>query len=162
MQGYLVIGGDAHALSIQPALGRGYRLSNGKPIAIRATGARARLEVGGAAYDVEIAASGASVWVHLDGRTHQVVWRDAVDYHAQASQSDQDGIVRAPMPGAVVSVLVHVGDSVDEGDAVLVIESMKLETTIRASRAGIVVGVGAVAGKTFEQGAVLVEIGEGG
>jgi len=65
------------------------------------------------------------------------------------------------MPSAVVSLLVQAGDTVGTGDAVMVIESMKLETTIRASRAGVVEGVLVGAGETFERGAVLVEIGEG-
>jgi biotin carboxyl carrier protein len=160
MQGYLIIGGEAHALSIRPAPGRGYRLPSGEPIALLTTGGRTRVQVGEATHEVEIAASGGSVWIHLDGRAHEVVWRDAVDFHAQASQSAQDGAVRAPMPGAVVSVLVRAGDTVSVGEAVLVIESMKLETTIRASRAGVVVGVRAAEGETFERGAVLVEIGE--
>jgi len=161
MQGYLTIGEEVHPLSIHPAPGGGYRLPNGKPIALRARGGRTQVEVGEAAHDLEIAVSGGSVWIHMDGRAHQVLWLDAVDYHAQESRSAQDGTVRAPMPGAVVSLLVQAGDTVGTGDAVMVIESMKLETTIRASRAGVVEGVLVGAGETFERGAVLVEIGEG-
>ena len=42
----------------------------------------------------------------------------------------------APMPGGVLSVAVQLGDNVKEGDALCVLEAMKLETTLRAPKSG--------------------------
>ena len=49
-----------------------------------------------------------------------------------------DDILRSPMPGRVMSVLVRPGDAVSEGDEVCVVEAMKMEQSIRAHRAGVV------------------------
>jgi pyruvate carboxylase len=46
--------------------------------------------------------------------------------------------VGAPMPGSVVTVPVHVGQSVRRGDILLTLEAMKMETTVRAERDGII------------------------
>ncbi len=58
--------------------------------------------------------------------------------------------VRASIPGRVVKILVQVGDVVDDGCPLLVIEAMKMENEIRAPRAGVVAGVAAVVGTAVE------------
>ena len=52
-----------------------------------------------------------------------------------------DNILRAPMPGRVISILVRPGDRVSAGDEVCVVEAMKMEQSIRAGRDGIVKAV---------------------
>ena len=69
-----------------------------------------------------------------------------------------EGIVRSPMPGRVVRVLVKEGDEVEAGAAVAVVEAMKMENELVAERAGTVKRVVVAAGATVEGGAVLVEI----
>ncbi len=49
-----------------------------------------------------------------------------------------DDILRSPMPGRVMSILVRPGDAVSAGDEVCVVEAMKMEQSIRAHRDGIV------------------------
>ncbi len=71
------------------------------------------------------------------------------------------GGYRATMPGRVVRVLVGVGTAVQPGDALLVLESMKMEHMVRAGEAGVVLGVLTAVGELVEAGQVLVEIGEG-
>lgn len=68
------------------------------------------------------------------------------------------GALRAPMPSLVVEVRVAVGDRVRAGDAVVVLESMKTETVLRASRAGVVRLVGCAKGEMVEEGRELVDI----
>lgn len=64
----------------------------------------------------------------------------------------------APMPGLVVRVAVTVGDTVQAGQGLVVIEAMKMENELRATAAGVVTGVRAVPGQAVEKGAVLVEL----
>lgn len=64
--------------------------------------------------------------------------------------------VEAPMPGKVLSVSVKTGDEVQEGDALLVLEAMKMENVIRAPQTGILSEVLPVAGQAVEKGALLV------
>ena len=68
------------------------------------------------------------------------------------------GLLKAPMPSLIVELRVKVGDRVEKGQGVVVLESMKTETTLRADTAGVVKSVGCIAGEQVEEGRVLVEI----
>ena len=66
------------------------------------------------------------------------------------------GDIKAPMPGKVLQVLVNAGDTVEEGQALLVLEAMKMENVIRAPRSGVIAGVQAQVGEAVEKAATLV------
>ena len=66
--------------------------------------------------------------------------------------------VKAPMPGLIVRVTVKVGDEVQAGQGVVVMEAMKMENELRAVGAGRVKAVHAEAGTAVEKGMVLVEM----
>jgi biotin carboxyl carrier protein len=66
--------------------------------------------------------------------------------------------VKAPMPGRVVRLLVEVGESVEEGQGVVVIEAMKMQNELKSPKAGRVVRVGAAVGDTVGSGDVLVVV----
>jgi len=67
--------------------------------------------------------------------------------------------LRAPMPSVVVDVRVSVGERVAQGQALVVLESMKTETVLRAAAAGVVRAVGCATGEMVEEGRELVDIG---
>jgi len=66
--------------------------------------------------------------------------------------------ILAPMPGLIVRVNVAVGDRVEAGQGVVVMEAMKMENELRSTAAGTVRSVNVAAGKAVEKGAVLVEL----
>jgi biotin carboxyl carrier protein len=66
--------------------------------------------------------------------------------------------ITAPMPGKVLKVLVRDGDLVEAGQALVVIEAMKMETTLAAESAAIVKHVRVEEGQTVDHGAVLIEL----
>jgi biotin carboxyl carrier protein len=66
--------------------------------------------------------------------------------------------VKAPMPGLIVRVNVQVGDEVQAGQGVVVMEAMKMENELRATGAGRVRAVHATPGAAVEKGALLVEL----
>lgn len=68
------------------------------------------------------------------------------------------GILRAPMPGLVVRVLVAPGDTVVAGQGLLALEAMKMENEIRAAAAGVVQSVAVQPGQAVEKGQVLLEL----
>lgn len=72
------------------------------------------------------------------------------------------GVLRAPMPSMVVEVKVGVGEHVEPGQAVVVLESMKTETVLRAAVGGVVRSVGCAKGEMVEEGRLIVEIAEEG
>ena len=66
--------------------------------------------------------------------------------------------VIAPMPGKVLKVLVRDGDLVEAGQPLVVIEAMKMETTLAAESAAIVKHVRVEEGQTVDHGDVLIEL----
>ncbi len=66
--------------------------------------------------------------------------------------------IRAPMPGKVLDVKARPGQAVKRGDALVVMEAMKMEHTLTAPRDGKVAEVAAVAGSQTAEGVVLVKL----
>ena len=69
-----------------------------------------------------------------------------------------NGTITAPMQGTIVKVLVSVGDTVEAGQAVLVLEAMKMENTINAETEGAVREIRVSEGDTVGTGDVLIVI----
>ena len=66
------------------------------------------------------------------------------------------------MPSVVVEVRVEVGQRVEAGQPVVVLESMKTETVLRAPVGGVVKAVGCAKGEMVEEGRELVDVEEDG
>jgi len=64
----------------------------------------------------------------------------------------------APMPGKVLKVMVREGDLVEAGQALVVIEAMKMETTLAAESAALVKHVRVAEGDAVDHGGVLIEL----
>lgn len=75
---------------------------------------------------------------------------------AKVELADGQESVEAPMPGTILSVLVREGDSVAEGDTLMVLEAMKMENEILAPRSGLVKSLGASEGSTVDTGDKLI------
>jgi pyruvate carboxylase subunit B len=76
---------------------------------------------------------------------------------AGAERQRGPAILRAPMPGLVVRILVEAGQEVEVGAGLVVLEAMKMENELRATAAGTVGAVRAQPGEAVEKGQVLVE-----
>jgi pyruvate carboxylase len=66
--------------------------------------------------------------------------------------------IGAPIPGLIVSINVSVGQKVVKGDKLLVMEAMKMQTTVYASADGIVDALHASVGETVESKDLLVKL----
>jgi len=66
--------------------------------------------------------------------------------------------VKAPMPGKVIDVMVNVGDEVKKGDAILILEAMKMENVLKAEGDCIVKNVLVENHQSVEKNQVLVEL----
>ncbi|MBN1995629.1 MAG: biotin/lipoyl-binding protein [Anaerolineae bacterium] len=69
-----------------------------------------------------------------------------------------EAIIKAPMPGVVVDVLVTLGQTVEQGEIVVVLESMKMQNEFRAPRSGKIHTLRVTTGDKIEQGAVMLTI----
>ena len=75
---------------------------------------------------------------------------------AQSDPASTSSTITAPMPGNVVEVKVKVGDSVQPGDVICVLDAMKMNNMIYADQAGVIASVDVSAGQAVDYGAVLV------
>ena len=75
-----------------------------------------------------------------------------------SADNSGNGTIVSPMPGRVVKVSVAVGQTVAIGDAIVVVEAMKMENEFKALKAGVVKSIAVQAGDSVEGGTVLVVI----
>lgn len=149
--------GIEHRLWLSPTANGGFSLDVGgeqRPVSLDDDG----LRIDGGIVPVHIARSGDRLFVHVGGDAHELLFREAIPYHAATGSGASEDVLRAPMPGAVVAVPVVEGQAVSEGDILMVIESMKLETAIRAPRDGVIESVHVTLAKGFERDAPLVSL----
>ena len=112
----------------------------------------------------------AFAWVWVGAELH--LWLDGGLYvfqrvepatgrgrRGRAAAGEGSGDVLAPMPGAVLEVLVAEGDRVESNQTVMIMESMKMELVITASRSGVVRRVSVEPGQQVERGMRLLELG---
>ena len=67
--------------------------------------------------------------------------------------------IKAPLPGTIIELKVNVGDTVKQGDVVLVLEAMKMQNNIESEYNGAVTSITVKQGETVMEGAVLLTIG---
>jgi acetyl/propionyl-CoA carboxylase alpha subunit/acetyl-CoA carboxylase carboxyltransferase component len=103
------------------------------------------LEVGGHRYHVSGVSGIGSHIVEVEGFSHRIV-------------RDEAGLVRAPAPAVVVGMPVSAGDHVEAGATVAVLESMKMETAVRAPSSGAVREILAAVNSQVDAGAPLLRI----
>ncbi len=85
--------------------------------------------------------------------------RDA--WMGDGAMGQDSGEVTVSMPGKVIKALVAIGDEVEQGQPVLIIEAMKMENEVKAGRAGVVSAIHVEAGQSVEADVVLMEVGDG-
>ena len=99
--------------------------------------------------------------IQIDGRTYQVQISDAVDQqilkmNLKSKKSNQLKELRAPMPGLVRQVNVQVGDQVDSGDALFILEAMKMENVLKSPVNGLVSDLFVKPGESVEKNQILL------
>lgn len=65
--------------------------------------------------------------------------------------------IKAPMPGMVLNILVKEGDTVKKGDALLVLEAMKMENILKSPAEGVIKKIAAVKGTAVEKNQLLIQ-----
>ena len=70
----------------------------------------------------------------------------------------EQGIVNAPMPGKILEIPVSVGDEVEMGESILILEAMKMENELKASQTGIIHSIQVKVGDSVEKNQILLEI----
>ena len=152
-------------------------LKGGAPLGIRykkdveAEAAEKRAPKTAAKPDAPVSKSSSGNYtVTVDGRSYNVMVAEgtgavqavtpvAAPAASASTESPGEGVpVEAAMPGSVVAIEVEVGDSVSEGDDVLIIEAMKMESPVKAPKSGKVISIEVSPGDTVATGDTLMFI----
>jgi len=160
------VGGEERSVDVAPREG-GYRVTiGGKAFdldAVHLQGAAISLIVGTRSYRCDIEP-------RKDGKLAVLVNESVVDLEIlderklrmrrASGKFSLEGPQRidAPMPGKVVRVLVKVGDEVQEGQGLVVVEAMKMENELKSPKAGKVTELHAVEGAAVEAGAKMLVV----
>lgn len=104
---------------------------------------------------------GVELHLWLDGSLF-VFQREESRRRGSSGGGDASGDILAPMPGAVLEVLVAEGDRVERNQTVVLMESMKMELVITAPRDGVVRRVSVEPGQQVDRGMRLLELGPEG
>lgn len=106
--------------------------------------------------------------VKVNGKTYEVELEEIKEVDGRIEEtpktvskplvSSKGESVTAPMPGVIVDVKVSVGDKVNEGDLVAVLEAMKMETEIFSSKTGVVSAINADKGTQVQLGDAIITL----
>ncbi len=101
--------------------------------------------------------------IDINGTHHVVKIEDKMDLlmdkmGLKRQKTDKMDDVRAPMPGLVLRILVEEGQTIQKGDAMIVLEAMKMENIIKASGVGIIKSIPVAVQQAVEKNQILIEI----
>ncbi len=114
----------------------------------------------GKSYEVKQELVGAETNIVIGHERFNASVRDPRSFRSrQRAGASEQGVkkITAPMPGKVVRILAAVGDQVEAGQSVIVIEAMKMQNELCAKSDAIVRAVHVEVGQTVERGALLIE-----
>jgi biotin carboxyl carrier protein len=121
------------------------------------------LLIDGRVHEVSVEEKDGAIFVTLHGQRHKVLVRHPLEKtlrevrHAGPAASGE--VIESPIPGLVVALKVRVGDVVAKGQAVAVVEAMKMQNELTAQVGGTVSAIHVEEKKTVEAGAKLVTLG---
>src|SRR5690606_34012680 len=116
----------------------------------------------GRSYNVELEKVEDEVAVTVRGQTVRLdvanERRRRLRSAAAAFSAEGPQILKAPMPGKVVKILVAAGDTVQQGQGLIVVEAMKMENELKSPKDGVISEVVASEGQAVESGAKLLVV----
>ena len=123
-------------------------IGDGEPVAARAfrDGGRLTVTLDGLTMSYAVVHAAGTVWLAADGRVAALREHERLTAHGEGAAAG--GAVTSPMPGTVTVVRAAVGDEVEAGTPLLVVEAMKMEHVLTAPVAGTVTELGVTAGQT--------------
>lgn len=100
--------------------------------------------------------------VKVNGNTYEVNLASALDQLIkqmgfEVGSAKQVNAIKAPMPGLVLEISVEVGQEVQEGDNLLILEAMKMENSFTSPRAGVIKSIAVTKGQAVDKGQLLIE-----
>lgn len=105
-------------------------------------------------HDVEFTLDGR--WCRVPVRNEQELLLDRLGFKSAAEVGE--GQLNAPMPGKILEIVVNVGDTVNTGDPVAILEAMKMENELKAPVDGTISSIHVEEGQSVEKNVLILEI----
>jgi biotin carboxyl carrier protein len=125
----------------------------GSVLSVRIDGKMVDLTTEGAPPEMGVIASGHRAYVRVESERQR-----AADAAKKGQGGGSDRVIKSPMPGRVVKVLVQIGDEVTPGQPLMVIEAMKMENELKAKTPGKVLEIHVSTGNAVEGNAKLLTL----
>lgn len=112
-------------------------------------------------YDVQIL-DGMISYMH-DGNRYQLPFKDEqaillARMGFKTGSKSGHGSIKSPMPGKIIAIKKQIGDTVNAGDAVVILEAMKMENELKSPISGTVDTIHVTEGSSVEKNTILLEI----
>lgn len=117
------------------------------------------LNIDGKIYNIIINSnSSLSYSVYINGKFFQIERKSAWQVLEKEGERAKKRDIKTSMPGRVVKVLVKKGDKVKQGQAILVLEAMKMQNEIKSPQSGIITRINPKVGDSVETGTLLYSV----
>ena len=148
-------------------------LKGDKPMGIRykeeakpaAKGGAYTADIDGAKVAVEVNAANGTYTAKVNGKSYTVKLADGIDAAAASAPAAAPAAggaaapLTTPLPGTVMKIEVKAGQAVKNGDTIMILEAMKMETPVTADRDGVIASIEVAVGDVVGEGDTLVMIG---
>ena len=147
----------------------GTAVLDGKPVnadVVKLSSNKYHILIAHKSYSIELlekSENGKNMFIAVNGIKQEIAIKDK--YDALLSQLGMDKLmgaknnnVKAPMPGLVLRIIAQEGDTVKKGDALLVLEAMKMENVIKAEGEGTIKRIAVAPKQVVEKNTLLVEM----
>lgn len=98
------------------------------------------------------------IFVNLDGRNYSFDIIEDDDLFEKSATNLDKAEIRPPMPGSVVDLIKSAGDNVDEGDPLIIVEAMKMETTLFSPIKGKITEINISKGQQLTGDEILIVV----
>jgi glutaconyl-CoA/methylmalonyl-CoA decarboxylase subunit gamma len=172
MRYFVNLDGEEHIVDVSEKPGGGYVLGLSKSgedessrvleAEVAGKGELTTVQLGGKVIDLVVEGALPKLEIFASGKRASVTVESARTRAAAAMRGGgggaDEGLITSPMPGKVVKILVKEGDSVTQGAPIIVVEAMKMENELLATKTGVVQKVYVSLGDTVEGGARLIAL----
>ena len=120
----------------------------------------------GQAYRAELEAANyneKTMTIRVNGNKYEISIEDGYDQLVKqmglsTANAQKMSNVKAPMPGLVLDILVETDQAVSKGDALLILEAMKMENVLKAEGDGVVKSIEVTKGTAVDKGQIIIEM----
>lgn len=96
------------------------------------------------------------VWHSVDVKDEQELLLDRLGFKTGAAAAE--GVLKAPMPGKILEIMVAEGDEVEKDQPLVILEAMKMENELKAPVSGTIASISAEVGQSLEKNSPILEI----